>query len=185
MTMCRQPVVESEAPVSAGETVSDAAEEERPRRRYIPPIREFGSFAGVGMVAYLVDTGLFNLAFYSWGLNTFNAKAIATVVAATLAFIGNRFWTWRKRPRSALHREYLWYFVFNAIGLGLNLLWVAAYQLALYLWPNVFDNPIALNLVVNVAGVGFASLFRFHAYRTWVFSDTVEKPRSDAYRSIP
>src|SRR5690606_41387611 len=41
------------------------------------------------------------------------SKTIATVVAASLAFIGNRFWTWRHRERTSLAREYTLYFCLN------------------------------------------------------------------------
>ncbi|CAM3141500.1 GtrA family protein [Stackebrandtia soli] len=131
--------------------------------------REFGKFAGVGAIAYAVDTSLFNVATYVWHFDPLSAKALSTAVAATLAFIGNRFWTWRHRPRSGLHREYVLYFVFNIVGLGINLGCIAVYQLAADTWPATLDNPIALNIVANVLGVGLASLFRFHSYRTWVF----------------
>lgn len=131
--------------------------------------REAGKFAAVGATTYLVDTGLFNLAHYGWHMHTVSAKILSTVAAATLAFVGNRLWTWRSRPRRGLRREYVRYFGFNAVGLGITLLSVWAYQVAVAWWPHVLDNPIALNLIVNVFGVGAASLFRFYAYRTWVF----------------
>ena len=148
----------------------------RGRTALLGGLRELSRFVGVGVVAYCVDTGLFNLAVYGWQWNGFAAKVLATVLATSIAFAGNRFWTWRDRPRAALHREYLWYFGFNAVGLGINLMWVGGYEWALDRWPDVFDNPIALNLVVNVAGVGFASLFRFYAYRTWVFGRPTRDP---------
>jgi putative flippase GtrA len=138
--------------------------------------REFGRFAGVGAVAYLVDIGLFNLAVYAWQWDALTSKALSTVVAATVAFIGNRFWTWRHRPRSCLHREYMWYVTFNIVGLGINLLFVVAQQWGAVLWPQLLDNPVALNLVVNGLGVAAASLFRFHSYRTWVFADRDPAP---------
>ena len=34
-------------------------------------------------------------------------------MAASLAFVGNRYWTWRERERTTLHREYGLYFGFN------------------------------------------------------------------------
>lgn len=141
-------------------------------RRFAHVFHELGKFAGVGAIAYAVDLALFNVAFYVWHWDALPAKTFSTAIAASIAFLGNRFWTWRDRPRASLHREYLWYFLFNAIGLGINLLWVGAYQWANGIWPAVLDNPIALNLVANVIGVGTASMFRFYSYRTWVFTDT-------------
>lgn len=143
----------------------------RLHQRFAHLFHEIGKFIGVGAIAYTVDLVLFNASYYLWDWDTLPAKAMSTAVAATVAFIGNRFWTWRHRPRARLHREYLWYILFNAIGLGINLLWVGAYDWANGIWPSVLDNPIALNLVANVIGVGTASMFRFYSYRTWVFSD--------------
>ncbi|ADD40514.1 GtrA family protein [Stackebrandtia nassauensis] len=153
---------------------SAARESAPPRlyRRFAHLFHEVGKFMGVGAVAYSFDLALFNAAVYLWAWEALPAKTFSTCVAATIAFVGNRFWTWRHRPRSRLHREYLWYFLFNTIGLGINLLWVWAYEWANGIWPSVLDNPIALNLVANVIGVGTAAAFRFYSYRTWVFSDT-------------
>ncbi|MGH8794000.1 MAG: GtrA family protein [Stackebrandtia sp.] len=145
-------------------------------RRFAELLHELGKFASVGAVAYTVDTSVFNLAHYVVGWDEYSSKVVATVFGATVAFIGNRYWTWRDLPRSSLPRQYLWYFFFNAVGLGITLFFVWLYMLGVDRWPGVLDNPLALNLAANVVGVGFASLFRFYAYRTWVFVDRTETP---------
>ena len=43
------------------------------------------------------------------------------MVSATVAFLGNRFWTWRHRERSGIAREYSLYFLFNVVGLVIAL----------------------------------------------------------------
>ena len=139
--------------------------------------REAGKFAVVGTIAYVVDTVLFNVAYYGWDFHTLTAKILSTAVTVTLAYVGNRTWTWRNRPHRGVRREYTRYFGFNTVGLGITLLSVWGYQAAVVRWPQVLDNPLALNLVVNVIGVGAASLFRFYAYRTWVFT---EEPGHDS-----
>lgn len=153
-------------------------------REKLPDLsREAGKFATVGAIAYVLDTVLFNVAHYGWGMHTLGAKVLSTVVTATIAFVGNRQWTWRDRPRRGLRGEYLRYFGFNTIGLVITLGSVWIYQIAVTQWPRFLDNPIALNLIINVIGVGFASLFRFYAYRTWVFHDEPASPvggRGDA-----
>jgi putative flippase GtrA len=137
--------------------------------RFALVVREVGKFGVVGAVCYLVDIGIFNL----W-LNATNepisAKVVATVIAATAAFVGNRFWTWRDRERSSLPREYARYFGFNLVGLIMTVvcLWVSHYGLG-SVWPAVFANRLADNISANVIGVGLASAFRFWAYRRFVF----------------
>lgn len=131
-------------------------------------IRELGKFGVVGGLTYVVDTVVLK-AGLSAGLNPLLAKTISTVIAASLAFIGNRYWTWRDRPRSGLRREYALYFVFNVVGLliGLACLGVSHYLLG-RVWP-VFHSQLANIVSANVVGVALGTLFRFWSYRRFVF----------------
>jgi putative flippase GtrA len=90
-------------------------------------------------------------------------------VAATAAFIGNRFWTWRDRERSGLRREYTLYFIFNAIGLliALACLAISTYGLGA-IWP-VFTEPLAENVSKQIVGGALGTVFRFWSYRNIVF----------------
>src|SRR5690349_23803922 len=56
--------------------------------------REASKFGAVGAVAFGVDLIIFNLLLGA-GSETLTAKTVSTIVATTLAFLGNRFWTWR------------------------------------------------------------------------------------------
>lgn len=135
-------------------------------------LHELGKFGAVGAVAYLVDTGVYAL-LLTVGMETLFAKSIATVIAATLAFIGNRFWTWRHRPRSSLTKEYLLYFGFNAAGLGIQLatLGITHYGLG-SVWP-FFTTRLADLIFAQIIGNGIATVFRFWAYRRFVFTARV------------
>ena len=83
---------------------------------------------------------------------------VSTVVAASLAFLGNRFWTWRDRERTALHREYLLYFSFNLVGLLISAACSGSATTALgAVWP-VLQTPLADNISGKVIGVGLASI---------------------------
>jgi putative flippase GtrA len=137
-------------------------------RRFRALIQELGKFGVVGGTAFAIDTVLFG-ALLSAGVETVVAKTIATVVSATAAFLGNRFWTWRNRLRSALHREYVLYFVFNLIGLGITLgvLGLSHYVLGA-MWP-VFASPIADLIFGQLIGNALATIFRFWTYRRFVF----------------
>ncbi|MEU6861134.1 GtrA family protein [Glycomyces sp. NPDC046736] len=131
---------------------------------------ELSRFAGVGGSAYLIDLGLFNLLYLGFDWADWSAKIVSTVIATTLAFLGNRHWTWRdRRGSAAAHRQYVLYFFFNGIGLliALGCLWANS-GLA-QVWPQYFGSDLAVNLAANVVGVGLATVFRFYAYRTWVF----------------
>ncbi|WP_239075278.1 GtrA family protein [Planosporangium flavigriseum] len=131
-------------------------------------VHELGKFGIVGGLTYVLDTTLLKLAL-SADVNPFLAKTLSTAVAATVAFLGNRYWTWRDRPRSGLHREYSLYFLFNIVGLGIGLacLGVSHYLLG-RVWP-VFTTELADIISANVVGMAGGTLFRFWSYRRFVF----------------
>jgi putative flippase GtrA len=134
-----------------------------------------GKFGTVGIIAYVVDSVIFNVLLGTmWWLP---AKTIATVIAATVAFIGNRFWTWRHRERSNLTREYLLYFAFNAVGLGIGLacLWLSHDLLGRF-WPEIYQTRLADNISAMVVGMGLGTMFRFWASRTFVFVAPAPQP---------
>jgi putative flippase GtrA len=134
-------------------------------------VRELGKFGVIGAVSYVIDTTIFNLLLTSLG--PFFATCVSTTVAATLAFVGNRFWTWRDRERTKLHREYLLYFGFNVVGLVIALacLWVSHSGLG-HFWPAIFHGRIADNISKGLVGAALGTLFRFWSYRRYVFPDT-------------
>lgn len=135
----------------------------------------------MGGISFIIDIVLFNVAIQAWGMERLTAKTFSTVVAASIAFVGNRFWTWRNRERSGLAREYLLYFFFNAVGLGIALacLGISHYGLG-SIWPAVFKNVLADNIAANVVGVVLGTLFRFWSYRRFVF---VGSPAPSGVRS--
>jgi putative flippase GtrA len=138
--------------------------------RFRDIVHELGKFGVVGVVSYVVDTGLLNF-LLSAHMNPLLAKTISTVISATVAFAGNRFWTWRHRPRSGLRREYTLYFLFNIVGLaiGLACLGISHYALG-SVWP-VFQTKLADLVSANVVGMAFGTLFRFWSYRRFVFKE--------------
>lgn len=137
--------------------------------RFASLLHELGRFGVVGAICYVIDVGVFNLWLYTLH-EPISGKVVSTVIAASVAFAGNRTWTWRDRERTGLHREYGLYFGFNLIGLfiGVVCLWASHYVLG-SIWPSVFATKLADNISGNVVGVAFASIFRFWAYRRFVF----------------
>lgn len=147
----------------------------RLRTRFGDLVHELGKFGVVGAASYVVDVTLFNAlrnpAGWLW------AKVVATVIAATLAFVGNKLWTWRHRDHARLHRAYAMYFLFNAIGLSISLacLWFS-HDLLGAQWPDVFRTRLADNVSAMVVGMTLGTVFRFWSYRTFVFIARDEEP---------
>jgi putative flippase GtrA len=128
-------------------------------------VREIAKFGVVGLVALVVDVGIFNLlTLGSFSDRPLTAKVISVVVATTVAYFGNRYWTFRHRGRRGITREYVLFFVLNGVALliALGCLWFSHYALGL-------TSALANNISANVVGLALGTLFRFWSYRTWVF----------------
>ena len=139
-------------------------------------IGELSRFGVVGLGAFIIDVGLFNILVHvgSPGVledRPLTAKTISTVVATLFAYRVNREWTWKHRQRRGWVREYSLYFLLNAIGLVITLLPLAFSRYVLGL-----DSALADNISANIVGVGFGTMFRFWAYRKWVFPAVEEEP---------
>jgi putative flippase GtrA len=143
----------------------------RLRERFGALVHELGKFGTVGSVAFACDLTIYNILLHL-GTETLTAKTISTLLAATVAFTGNRFWTWRHRERRSLAREYIQYFLLNAVGLaiGLSCLAISHYGLG-QIWP-ILQTPLADNISGQLVGTALGTLFRFWSYRRFVFRET-------------
>ncbi|MEW2383257.1 GtrA family protein [Micromonospora sp. NPDC047707] len=135
-------------------------------------VQELSKFATVGGVAFLVDLTIFNYLTLALGVEPVTARVISTVIAATVAFLGNRFWTWRHRQRSNPAREYALFFLFNGVGLAIAVSCMAISRYGLgSVWPEIFRTPLADNISGYIVGTGLGTLFRFWSYRRFVFPE--------------
>lgn len=142
-------------------------------------LQQIAKFGVVGLVALVVDVGLFNLLRFAGGEGPLydkplTAKIISVIVATTVAYIGNRIWTFSDRGRTGVAREYLLFFVLNGVALLITLscLWFSHYALGL-------TSPLADNISANVIGLGLGTMFRFWSYRKWVFPEVPERIVAD------
>ena len=133
--------------------------------------RKIAKFGVIGMLAFIVDVGLFNLLMFAGGDGPLNdkpltAKAISVIAATTFAYFGNRFWTFRHRGRTNMGREYVLFFALNGVAMiiALSCLWFSHYALGL-------TSALADNISANVIGLALGTLFRFWSYRRWVFPE--------------
>ena len=138
----------------------------RARPGVLARLRELAAFGAVGLLALGTDLGLFNLLRLGPGLGPMTSKTLAVVVATTVAYLGNRWWTFRHRGRRRLRHEYALFVVLNVAGLGIALacLGVSHYLLGL-------TSPLADNVAANVVGLGLGTAFRFWSYRRYVFPE--------------
>jgi putative flippase GtrA len=149
-------------------------------------IREVGKFGAVGLIAFAIDLTIFNV-LRETGVEPLLAKTVSMVIATTVAFLGNRFWTWRHGAHDHMARQYTMFFVLNAIGLGIALTCLAISHYGLgQIWPAL-QSPLADNISGQFVGTAFGTLFRFWSYRRFVFRATDESdqgtsgPRSEQH----
>jgi len=141
------------------------------RSKLLALARELSKFGIVGGTSFAIDLAIFNL-LLSQGSEPLVAKTIATTVATTVAFLGNRFWTWRHREHTHMGKQYGMFFFLNAVGLGIGLSCLAISHYALgQVWPAL-QSQLADNIAGQVIGTGLGTLFRFWSYRRFVFRAT-------------
>ncbi|MGG5257945.1 GtrA family protein [Phycicoccus avicenniae] len=127
--------------------------------------REVIKFGVVGAVAFVIDLGLANVLWHTvLEDKVTTAKIISGAVATLFAWIGNRQWTFRHRRSRPVHHEVALFFGVNIVALGISAVTLAASHYALGFTTRLADN------VATVVGIGLGTLFRFWAYRRWVFS---------------
>lgn len=143
--------------------------------RFAHLVHEVAKFGVVGAVAFVIDAGGFNLLItHGLGSKVLTAKGISMTVAATFAYFANRHWTWSDRTRSGLGREYTLFFVFNLVGFG-----IAEGCLAISHYGLGMRSHLADNISANIIGTILGTLFRFWAYRRWVFINADETKRKE------
>ncbi|MCW2523180.1 MAG: rane protein-like protein [Frankiales bacterium] len=127
-------------------------------------IKEIAAFGFIGAISFVIEFGLFNLILTAEHIGPLKAKLVATVVATTFAYFGNRYWSFSHRARTTLGRETSFFFGINAIALVFSEL-----ILALFSYPLHYrDNHLVIN-IVNLATIGLGTVFRFWAYKRFVF----------------
>lgn len=139
------------------------------RRRARALGQEASAFLVVGVVALAMDIGLYNLLVHGGDPGVLagsplTAKTLSVTASTTLAYVGNRFWTYRHRPRGAVAREYALFVVLSAVALGIALACLAFSRYVLDLTSVLADNVAA-----NLVGLALGTAFRFLSYRRWVF----------------
>ena len=127
--------------------------------------REMIKFGVVGLLAFIIDMGLANLLWHTvLSDKVTTAKIISGIVATLFAWVGNRQWTFRHRRSRPAHHEVLLFFGVNGVALLISAvtLYVSHYGLG---YVSILADNVA-----TIIGIGLGTLFRFWAYRRFVFA---------------
>jgi putative flippase GtrA len=143
--------------------------------RFRELIHEFAKFGVVGVIGLAITNGGYDLLHHHVGMGPVTSTTVATVVATAVAYVGNRYWSFRHRERSTVLRESVIFFVLNGIGLLIQDAAVAANYYLLGLGSNRVAEFAALNF-----GIAVATLFRFWSYRRFVWQAPEQQAPSPA-----
>jgi putative flippase GtrA len=133
-------------------------------QRFRVLIGEFAKFGVIGVVGLVITNGGYDLLHNRGGMGPVTATTIATIVATIVAYVGNRYWSFRHRERTGVARETVVFFLLNGIGLLIQdaAVWFNYYVLGLG------HNKVAEFVALNI-GIAAATVFRFWSYRKWVW----------------
>jgi putative flippase GtrA len=129
-------------------------------RHLVPELAKFGVVGATGAV---VDLGGSALLYGTFHFGPLKAKAIAITAACVVTYLGSRYWTFRHRENQPLWRELGLFILLNGIGL-----FIAEAVIAITAYAFGSRDQVAYNLA-SVIGTGLGTIFRFWAYRKWVF----------------
>jgi putative flippase GtrA len=135
-------------------------------RHLVPELLKFCAVGGFGAVIDLGGAAVLHGKFH---VEALEAKAISTIIAMALTYLGSRFWTFKHRENQALGREVAIFVVLNVIGLL-----VAETVIAFVTYAVGLHSQLEYN-AASVIGTGFGTVFRYFAYRQWVFTAPAEE----------
>jgi putative flippase GtrA len=122
-------------------------------------------FGLVGILNTLINLAVFNALLVGiHDVGRVKANVVATAVATIFAYLMSRYWTFKHRPSGhSTSREFLLFVVLNLIGLGIE---------SVLIGGTVYILGATSILAANIAkvfGLVLGTIFRFWAYRTFVF----------------
>ncbi len=132
--------------------------------RFRQIIHEFAKFGMIGVIGLAITNFGYAL-MHSHGVGPVTSTTIATIIATAVAYIGNRYWSFRHRERTSVPREGMIFFVLNGIGLLIQDAVVAFNAYVLGLEHHKLAEFVALN-----TGIAIATVFRFWSYRRFVWA---------------
>jgi putative flippase GtrA len=136
-------------------------------RHLVPELAKFGVVGGIGSVIDLGGAAVLHSAYH---VGPLGAKAISITAATVFTYLGSRFWTFRHRENQAMHREAVLFIVLNVVGLIL-----AEAVIGFTTYVLSMKSPLAYN-AASLFGTGLGTIFRFYAYRKWVFLAPADQP---------
>ena len=132
---------------------------------------KISKFLSVGLLAYIVNIGLFNLLIISGILKSkpVSASIISTLISILVAYYGNRFYTFSEPKRNVSKASALKFFLINFIALSFSAVILGITHYVLHIHSLLVDN-----IAANILGIGLGTIFRYYAYNKFIFKEVVQ-----------
>ena len=135
-------------------------------------VKELAKFGVVGAVAFAINAGVVWVLMHTeyFADSHIKAKVVATVVAIVFSWVANRLWTFRDKRQDDKRKELVQFLVANGIGMAIELgcLGISYYVLGL-------TSATASFISGTIIGTILGTVFRYFAYRFWVFSTELDQ----------
>ena len=145
------------------------------RKRLTDLIPELAKFGVVGLIGSVIDLGGADYLHVHMGIGPMAAKAMSITAATAVTYVGSRFWTFRHRVNQALLREGILFVALNVVGLAIAEVVIAVTSYGLDLKGHLAYDA------ASVVGTGLGTIFRYFAYKKWVFTATPETVPAAGY----
>ena len=136
-------------------------------RHHGPELVKFGIVGGVGTIIDLGGAAVLHSAYH---VGPLESKALSITAATVVTYFGSRFWTFRHRENQPVHREATLFIALNVVGLVIAELVIAGATYGLGLKSQLAYNG------ASIIGTGLGTIFRWYAYRKWVFLAPAGRP---------
>ncbi|HEX3588612.1 MAG TPA: GtrA family protein [Pseudonocardiaceae bacterium] len=151
-----------------------------PLRALLVKHRELLKFAFVGGICFVITLAVnYGLKLTILGAKPVTAQAVAVIIATIVSYILNREWAFRTRGGRERAHEATLFFLISGMGVVLNTapLWISRYALDLQV-PHVdrFVQEFADFFSGMIIGTLIAMVFRWWAFKKWVFPDENARP---------
>ena len=131
---------------------------------------ELAKFGVVGGIGAIIDLGGAAYLYDAHHVDEMAAKAISISAATVVTYLGSRFWTFRHRVNQdqAIGRETTMFILLNVVGLAIAEVVIAITSHGLGLKGHLAYDA------ASVIGTGLGTIFRYFAYKKWVFTAAPE-----------
>lgn len=139
-------------------------------------VKEMSAFGVVGGVNFMVDLATYQVMYAVLAQGALVSKVVSTAITSTLAYFMHRHWSFAHRARTGVRREYTLFILLSAASLAIGLAVIGATRYGLG------QTDVAVLQIANIISIGIGVVFRFYAYKRWVFLPAERATAGEATR---